>query len=241
MIHKNKLLSFISKYYLNGLSNQVKWRIKDGKLLVYAGEAGRVCRVELDNFPLEDGELGIFDTHKLSKLISITSGELMLSVDKVKSIFTKLYLQDANYTLIYSLADVLILGKNTYYNDPEKWVIELNLTQDDVDHLIKAKNALSDVSNMLITTSTDLDGTPICEFIFGDNTGFSHKITYPISTGIISISDLNLPFDSDVFRDILSSNKDQDSCTLKISQDGILKLNFDSADLKSEYFMARNE
>jgi hypothetical protein len=141
MIHKNKLLSFISKYYLNGLSNQVKWRIKDGKLLVYAGEAGRVCRVELDNFPLEDGELGIFDTHKLSKLISITSGELMLSVDKVKSIFTKLYLQDANYTLIYSLADVLILGKNTYYNDPEKWVIELNLTQDDVDHLIKAKNA----------------------------------------------------------------------------------------------------
>jgi hypothetical protein len=241
MIHKNKLLSFISKYYLNGLSNQVKWRIKDGKLLVYAGEAGRVCRVELDNFPLEDGELGIFDTHKLSKLISITSGELMLSVDKVKSIFTKLYLQDANYTLIYSLADVLILGKNTYYNDPEKWVIELNLTQDDVDHLIKAKNALSDVSNMLITTSTDLDGTPICEFIFGDNTGFSHKITYPISTGIISISDLNLPFDSDVFRDILSSNKDQDSCTLKISQDGILKLNFDSTDLKSEYFMARNE
>ena len=241
MIHKNKLQSFISKYYLNGLSNQVKWRIKDGKLLVYAGEAGRVCRVELDNFPLEDGELGIFDTHKLSKLISITSGELMLSVDKVKSIFTKLYLQDANYTLIYSLADVLILGKNTYYNDPEKWVIELNLTQDDVDHLIKAKNALSDVSNMLITTSTDLDGTPICEFIFGDNTGFSHKITYPISTGIISISDLNLPFDSDVFRDILSSNKDQDSCTLKISQDGILKLNFDSTDLKSEYFMARNE
>jgi len=241
MIHKNKLLSFISKYYLNGLSNQVKWRIKDGKLLVYAGEAGRVCRVELDNFPLEDGELGKFDTQKLSKLISITSGELMLSVDKIKSIFTKLYLQDANYTLIYSLADVLILGKNTYYNDPEKWVIELNLTQDDVDHLIKAKNALSDVSNMLITTSTDLDGTPICEFIFGDNTGFSHKITYPISTGIISISDLNLPFDSDVFRDILSSNKDQDSCTLKISQDGILKLNFDSTDLKSEYFMARNE
>lgn len=241
MIHKNKLLSFISKYYLNGLSNQVKWRVKEGKLLVYAGEAGRVCRVELDNFPLQDGEMGIFDTHKLSKLISITSGELMITVDKIKSVLTKLYLQDANYTLIYSLADVLILGKNTYYNDPEKWVIELNLTQDDVDHLIKAKNALSDVSNMLITTTTDLDGTPICEFIFGDNTGFSHKITYPVSTGTISVSDLNLPFNSDIFKEILSSNKDQDSCTLKISLEGILKLNFDSPDIRSEYFMARNE
>jgi len=77
MIHKNKLLSFISKYYLNGLNNQVKWRIKDNKLIVYGGTAGRVCKVELDNFPLEDGELGIFDTHKLSKLVSITNGELI--------------------------------------------------------------------------------------------------------------------------------------------------------------------
>ena len=55
---------------------------------------------------------------------------------KVKAIFTKLYLQDANFTLTYSLADVLILGKNTYYNDPEKWIIELNLTPDDVDYLM---------------------------------------------------------------------------------------------------------
>jgi len=29
MIHKNKLQGFISKYYLNGLNNQAKWRIKD--------------------------------------------------------------------------------------------------------------------------------------------------------------------------------------------------------------------
>ena len=73
MINKNQLTSAISKYYLNGLNNQVKWRIKDNKLIIYAGEAGRVCKIELNNFPLEDSELGVFDTNKLNKLLSIKS------------------------------------------------------------------------------------------------------------------------------------------------------------------------
>ena len=86
MINKNLLTSTISKYYLNGLNNQVKWRIKDNMLTIYAGDAGRVCKIELNNFPIEDSELGIFDTNKLSKLISITNGELMLSLEKLKSV-----------------------------------------------------------------------------------------------------------------------------------------------------------
>ena len=241
MINKLKLQSFISKYYLNGLNNQVKWRIKDNKLIVYGGTSGRVCKVELDNFPLEDGELGIFDTHKLSKLLSITSGELMILTEKIKSIFTKLHLQDANFNLTYSLADVLILGKNTYYNDPEKWIVEIDLSTEDIDNLIKAKNALADVDNMLITTNKDLDGNYTCEFIFGDNTGFSNKITYQIMLGPNPIEEFEIPFDSNILKDILSSNKDQDKYTLKLSSEGILKLNFYSNDLNSEYFIARNE
>ena len=59
MINKNTLTSVISKYYLNGLNNQVKWRIKDNTLTIYAGEAGRVCRVIAKNIPLEDAELGV--------------------------------------------------------------------------------------------------------------------------------------------------------------------------------------
>jgi hypothetical protein len=241
MIHKNKLQGFISKYYLNGLNNQAKWRIKDNKLIVYAGQAGRVCKVELDKFGLEDGELGVFDTHKLSKLLSITSGTLILSTDKIKSIFTKLHIQDAKFNLTYSLADVLILGKNTYYNDPAKWAIEIDLESEDIDNLIKAKNALADVDNMLIATNKDLDGNYICEFIFGDNTGFSNKITYQITLGQDHVDSFSIPFDSNVFRDILAANKDQENSTLKLSPEGILKLNFYSEDLTSEYFVARNE
>ena len=62
MINKSTLTSVISKYYLNGLNNQVKWRIKDNQLIIYAGESGRVCKIEHNNFSLEDAELGVFDT-----------------------------------------------------------------------------------------------------------------------------------------------------------------------------------
>lgn len=241
MISKNLLTSAVSKYYLNGLNNQVKWRIKDNTLTVYAGEAGRVCKVVLNNFPLEDSELGVFDTNKLNKLISITNGDLVLSLEKLKEVYTKINIADSNFDLTYSLVDILILGKNTYYEDPDEgFDIELDLSPEDVDHLIKAKNALSDVNNMLINSTTDIDGNLVCEFIFGDSTGFSNKITYQMN-GKIKENDISIPFDSDIFKDILNANKDQENGTLKLSKIGMLKLNFNSEDIKSEYFVARNE
>ena len=241
MINKNTLTSVISKYYLNGLNNQVKWRIKDNQLVIYAGEAGRVCKVVHSNFQLEDSELGVFDTQKLSKLISITNGDLVLTLEKLNAIYTKLLIADENFDLTYSLADTLILGKNTYYNDPDEgYEVELDLSPEDIDHLIKAKNALSDVDNMIITTNIDFDGNNICEIIFGDNTGFSNKISYKMN-GNIKDATISIPFNSDIFKDILNANKDQNQGSLKLSKSGILKFNFNSDEIESEYFVARNE
>lgn len=240
MINKNVIQSVISKYYLNGLNNQVKWRIENNSLTIYAGEKGRVCKVHLKDFQLEDGELGVFDTDKLSKLISITNGELSISLEKIKSVFTKMHIADLNFDLTYSLADILILGKTTWYEDPDTWEIDVELQMEDVDHLIKAKNALSDVNNMLITTTEDFDSNKICEFIFGDNTGFSNKITYQLR-GEINESDLSIPFDSDVFKSILNSNKDMPKGRLQLSKKGMMKLMFNSDDIESVYYIARNE
>tara|TARA_B100001778_G_scaffold333003_1_gene340567 strand:+ start:1426 stop:2148 length:723 start_codon:yes stop_codon:yes gene_type:complete len=240
MISKNVIQSVISKYYLNGLNNQVKWRIENNSLTIYAGEKGRVCKVHLKDFPLEDGELGVFDTDKLSKLISITNGDLSITLEKIKSVFTKMHIADLNFDLTYSLADILILGKTTWYEDPETWEIDVELQMEDVDHLIKAKNALSDVNNMLITTTEDFDNNKVCEFIFGDNTGFSNKITYQLR-GEINESDLSIPFDSDIFKSILNSNKDMPIGRLQLSKKGMMKLMFNSDDIESVYYIARNE
>ena len=136
MINKSTLQSIIAKYYLNGLNNQVKWRIKDKQLVVYAGDKGRVCKVQLNNFDFEDAELGIFDTNKLNKLISITNGDLLITPEKIKALYAKIHISDSNYDLTYSLADTLILGKVPYYNDAEQYEVELKLDYEIVDKLI---------------------------------------------------------------------------------------------------------
>ena len=143
------------------------------------------------------------------------------------------------YRVLFREAGKFVAKYNKLPN-AESFEIELDLSKEDIDALIKAKNTLTDINSMLITSTTDMDGTNICEFIFGDNTGFSNRISYQIQ-GNISKSSIEIPFDSDIFKDILNANKDMDSGTLKLSEVGMLKLNFNSEEIKSEYFIARNE
>lgn len=240
MVNKNTLQSVISKYYLNGLFSQVKWRIKDNTLTIYAGEQGRAAKVHLKDFKFEDCELGIFDTHKLAKLLSICNGELLISAEKTHKIYTKLHIADSNFDLNYSLADLFVIPKANYFQGIEEPDVKLDLEKENIDALIKAKTALSDQSNLLIKTTTDLDGTPICEFTFGDIDDFSNKVTYALQ-GDINATDLELPFNSDILKDMFSNNKDMERGTIKISVDGMIQLNFYSEDIETEYFLLRNE
>ena len=240
MVNKNTLQSVISKYYLGGLFSQVKWRIKDNTLTIYAGEQGRAAKVYLKNFQFEDCELGIFDTHKLAKLLSITNGELLLTTEKTHKIYTKLHIADSNFDLNYSLADIFVIPKATYYQEIEDPDVNIDLEKENIEALIKAKTALSDQSNLLIKTVEDLDNNLVCEFTFGDIENFSNKVTYTLQ-GDIKTSDLELPFNSDTLKDIFSNNKDMDNGKLRISVDGMIQLNFYSENIETEYFLLRNE
>lgn len=242
MINKNSLQSFISKYYLNGRFNAVKWRISDNVLTVYTGVSGRVCKVELTEFDLEDKEIGIFDTHKLSKLLSITNGNLLLTLDSQGALSNKLNIADEGFDLSYSLSDPLVIPKTKWYKDPESWEIELDLSPIDIDNLIKAKNALSDYDFLNIKSTKDDDGNLISEFVFGDGSNFSNKITYKIN-GVIdeNFIDSPIPFDSNLFKEILSANKDMESSSIKISSKGMAKFTFTSDNINSTYYITRQE
>jgi len=240
MINKNILQSVISKYHLGGRHNRVKWRIKDNTLTIFASEGGRACKVVLDNFPLQDSELGIFDTDKLTKLLSITNGDLMLSLQGRKELYTILDIADANFDLTYTLADSLTIGKAQWVSDPDSFEVELELDQSDIGHIIKAKSALPESQNMQITTKLDVDNNQICEFIFGDISGYSNKITYKIQ-GKITKDNLIIPFDSNVIKDIFNANKDMTSASLKLSEKGLLKLEFEGEGITSIYYILRNE
>ena len=240
MINKLTLQSAINKYHLGEIES-VKWTVKDNTLSVDFMSLNKeiIGKLTYNNFTVEDCELAVFDTKKLLNLINITSGDLLISLEKVKSINTKLHIADNSYNLTYALADPLLIKKPGTVNEPE-WDAVLPLEREFVDHLIKAKSALQGVDNMTITPTKDLNDTSVCIFSFGDEDGHNNRITYQMY-GEIQPSDTNIPFNSDSFKNILNANKDLEKGTISINYGGLMKLCFKSEDSESEYFLIRKE
>ena len=164
----------------------------------------------------------------------------MLTPDKINEVYTKLNIADSNFDLSYSLADIFVIPKVDYFHQIEEPDAQFDLEGENIEALIKAKNALSDQSNLLVKTTKDLDGNNVCEFIFGDIEDFSNKVTYTLQ-GEINVTDLELPFNSDVLKDIFTANKDMTSGKLKLLAEGMMQINFYSDEIESEYFILRNE
>ena len=64
MINKLDLVSIISKYYLNGMNEAVKWDIQDNKLTIKftAPDRSMIGVVTCDDFDLEDSSIAISNT-----------------------------------------------------------------------------------------------------------------------------------------------------------------------------------
>lgn len=241
MINKNIVQNVISKYYL-GEIERVKWEIRDNHLTVNFVAPSRMVlgSVKCGDFPLEDADLAIYNTKKLSNLISICSGDLLLELEKQKEMLLKLNISDLNFNLSYALSDPLLIKKAGKARPVEGWDIELKITREEIGNLLKAKSALADIDNMLVTTTQDLDGVDVCEFVFGDEAGHNNKITYQLK-GEIKKSNIKIRYNSDMLKTILNANKDVDEGLLKISQEGLMYLSFQNENIESEYYMVPQE
>jgi hypothetical protein len=241
MINKNIVQNVISKYYL-GEIERVKWEIRDNHLTVNFVAPSRMVlgSVKCGDFPLEDADLAIYNTKKLSNLISICSGDLLLELEKQKEMLLKLNISDLNFNLSYALSDPLLIKKAGKARPVDGWDIELKITREEIGNLLKAKSALADIDNMLVTTTQDLDGVDVCEFVFGDEAGHNNKITYQLK-GEIKKSNIKIRYNSDMLKTILNANKDVDEGLLKISQEGLMHLAFQNENIESEYYMVPQE
>ena len=155
MINKITLQSIINKYYL-GENESVKWDINDKTLTIKFMSSNKevIGKLIHNNFDLEDSELAVYETKRLINLLNITTGDVLLELEKTHKVYTKLLISDQDFNLSYALADLLLIEKVGTVNEP-KWDVDLNLEKEYVSNLVKAKSALSEVDNMVITTELD--------------------------------------------------------------------------------------
>ena len=126
-----------------------------------------------------------------------------------------------NFNLSYALSDPLLIKKVGKAKPVEGWYVELNLSSDEISNILRAKGAMSEIDNFLVTTTKDLDGQDVCEFVFGDEVGHNNKITYQLQ-GEISKEDMKIKYNSNMLKTILNANKDMDEGQFKISNQGLM-------------------
>jgi len=242
MINKITLNSIISKYYLSGLVESVKWQVKDKNLTIdfMSPSEDMLGKITSNNFPLENVDLAIYDTSKFIKLTAVLLGDILLSVEQKNNEATKLHISDLNFNIAYSLANPKLIKGAAKVTEPSEYQVEIKLEQEQVANLIKSKNSIGEDNTLILETSIDTNGNPVLLFVFGEETEHANRITFQIP--IESNSNIKLPFPSDIFKEILVANKDMVEGTLYINEDGILKLKFtDKKELNSEYFIIRKQ
>jgi hypothetical protein len=245
MINKADLVSIISKYYLNGMNERVKWDIQDNKLTIKfnSPDNSMIGTVTCDNFELEDSQVAISNTSQLLKLLAITNGYLELSYIKQHKLITKLIVADNQFTLNYALADNMIIPKAGEYIGDGVYNIEATLDNESINAIIKAKSALADTDTVVFKPFINADSDLQLEMLFGGNIEYSNKVSFYLP----DITTNNLPnefkahYNSNLIKEIMYCNKDVANCVMGINLEGIMRLAFDNGSIKSEYYVIAKE
>lgn len=246
MIAKNTLQSIISKYYLGGKVESVKWVVEDGKLHIdfMAPTKDMIGRLSCSDFPLsENGILAIFNTSQLNRLLNVLAGDLMLDAERTKAVLTKLTIQDAKASINYSLADPLMIQKVGEVDEDIEWKVQATLENEDFHTFVRAASAIQGNEIVTLNATKDSIGTPVLQFVFGERMEFSNKVEFHVNAKFTENvrEDNKIPFNSEMLKEIFNANKTSDECHLSFVDDGLLRLIFTSEDegIDTTYFVVR--
>jgi hypothetical protein len=218
----------IEKYHLGGLVERVKITIKDKTLTTkfISTKKNLVGTIIAPNIELDDCEFGVYDTSQLLKLIGITDHFLVLGVEKHGKIANKLLIADNEYNLEYVLADTMLTPNVPSLDEPEYNMIA-TVTPEFVTQFLKAKKAL-DTQVFIVEQSVDVEEKFAIKFTLGGTEGYTNKINFTLPTTKHSIAGRITKFTLEEFSEILASNKEFKTGELSVSEDGLLKIEFEN-------------
>lgn len=233
MIDKRKLVDSIEKYYLNGLTEAVKFNIKSNKLHIPFSTTNRDVVGEVTVLiDLPNAEFGVFETSPLLKLLHILDTSIEITYQQQFGIVDKLLIEDNQYKMMFSTSDVSLIPKTPNAIDVN-YELTYIMEPDFITRFIDCKKALGpDIKTFIL--ESQLETTRI---ILGDPSGHANKLEFniPISTEGFPIPTLLFP--SDVMREILAANKNFTYADMKVNEGGLMKLTFIEDDINSQYFI----
>lgn len=239
-MNKITLDTFIQKYNLGGNVNSVKW-VSTGDTIstrFISPDKSLLGELTLSKQNLPDFQVGVYDTPLLSKMLGTLSDNIDLELIKSPSDEEQpvaFHLSDSVISADYVLAAVgVIPDVPDLKNEPDYDTI-VNIDSQFINSFIKGKGALSDVETFAITPE---DGG--VKFTIGYSDINSNRINIKVQSGAVSITD-SVVFNANLFKEVLSANKECSKAVLQISDKGLAHIEFNVDDFNVKYWLVSQQ
>ena len=231
-MQKTKLDRFIQKYNLNGNVNSVKWTSKDDTLATtfVTLDKSLMGSVSVDNVQFDEGDVGVYTTDLLQKLLGVLGDDVTLNVSKFGDKAVSLKVQNGTVSVDYTLSDLSVIPDPPTLKRVPEFQTNIKIDSHFIDTFIKGKSALSEAETFTLTTGDET------QVVIGYASTNTNRVNIPVETTKNGLTD-NISFNANLFRDVLSANKECTSAVLEVSNDGLLRINFKVDDYDSTYYL----
>ena len=231
-MQKTKLDRFIQKYNLNGNVNSVKWTSKDDTLATtfVTSDKSLMGSVKVDNVQFDEGDVGVYTTDLLQKLLGVLEDDITLNVSKFGDKAVSLRVKNGTVSVDYTLSDLSVIPDPPTLKRVPEFQTNVKVDSHFIDTFIKGKSALSEAETFTIITGDKP------QVVIGYASTNTNRVNIPVETTTNGLTD-NISFNANLFRDVLSANKECTSAVLEVSNDGLLRVNFKVDDYDSTYYL----
>ena len=232
-MEKQSLNRFVSKYNLAGLVESVKWESKEGSLTTsfISDDKSVLGNVTMKEFDNSDATFGVYDTTKLTKMLSVLGDDVDFSINDIEGKPVSLKFKDGSTSVNYMLADLSVIPNVPDLKQLPPFTAEIKLDSNFISKFIRAKGALTDENNFTFTCKNN-NGQIIL--------GYSNINTNRISIDVDCTCDGDvepISFSATYLKEILVANKEATDATLKISSQGLSHIHFEIDNYESNYYL----
>ena len=233
-MEKQSLNRFVSKYNLAGLVESVKWESKDGSLTTsfISDDKSVLGSVSMKEFEGSDSEFGVYDTSKLTKMLSVLGSDVDFNINDIDGKPVSLKFKDGSTSVNYMLADLSVIPNVPDLKQLPDFNVEIKLDTNFISKFIKAKGALADENNFTFTCK---EGSG--QIILGYSNINTNRINIDVECTCSTDKVDPISFSATYLKEILVANKEATDATLKISSQGLAHISFSIDNYESNYYL----
>ena len=230
---KYKLTRFIDKYHLGGNVNAVVINSKGDTLSTrfITGDKALLGELEMNSWSFQDAELGVYDTEQLSKLIGVLDDDVSLNLTQSGDKAIALEMSDQYSKVNFMLSDKSVINQPPPLKGIPEFQLKIKVDTNFIQRFISGKSALPDTDTFTVITDED-----DVKLVIGYSSINTNRVTIPVETTEHSNIE-NVSFNANLFKDVLVANKECESATLYVSEQGLSKINFKVYDYDAAYFL----